>query len=285
MVCIGKGSPTVVFEQGWGASILDWRRIQEAVSAKTKACFYDRAGAWHSDPAVRPSTAWNVTDDLHALLRKANIRRPVVLVAHSLGGLFATLYTDRFPRDVSGLVLLDPVFADQLAPPAAEDANKVRVAEVIQYLRGCASLARQGELKPSEPHHCFDKAPTGYTADELAFMLPRALMPYRYETNASEMLAGDESREQERRAARAFGDLPMIVLTAGARPAGEPAERAWDAHLKKGQAALAARSTRGRQIVVANSGHDIANDEPQAVIDAIIELIEQSRHQAHPRGG
>ena len=40
-----------------------------------------------------PRTAGQVVDDLHALLTAAAVPGPYLLVAHSLGGLFARLYT------------------------------------------------------------------------------------------------------------------------------------------------------------------------------------------------
>src|SRR5271156_3947207 len=113
MVCLGEGSPTVVFDLGLGGNLLHWQKVQQLVSAITKACFYDRAGYGYSDPSPRPLTAANVVDDLHALLAKAGITGPIVLVGHSIGGLYATLYTDTYPDQVAGLVLIDPSYAGQ----------------------------------------------------------------------------------------------------------------------------------------------------------------------------
>src|ERR1700742_204571 len=113
MVCMGTGSPTVVFLQGSGSDITDWRKVREPVAVLTRECFYDRANLGYSDPSDKPTTAENVTDDLHALLRAAGIKTPVVLVGHSLGGLYATYYADKFLPDVAGLVLVDPSFAGQ----------------------------------------------------------------------------------------------------------------------------------------------------------------------------
>jgi len=160
--CIGSGSPTVVFDQGWGGTVLDWAKVQKAVSGMTRACFYDRAGEGWSDPAVRPATVLNVTDDLHTLLHRANVRDPIVLVGHSLGGVYATVYIDRFPAKVGGLVLVDPAFAGQdddpksAAEKALEDGLGRRQGEA---LAACAAFARQGQLSPADPHHCFDSKP------------------------------------------------------------------------------------------------------------------------------
>ena len=112
-VCAGSGSPTLVFEGGMGAHLLSWQKVAGPVTRANRACFYDRAGYGYSDPPRRPSTASHATDDLHQVLRRAHVALPIVLVGHSVGGLYATLYADRFPIDVAGLVLIDPSFAEQ----------------------------------------------------------------------------------------------------------------------------------------------------------------------------
>src|SRR5690349_15972066 len=62
-----------------------------------------------------------------------------------------------------------------------------------------------------------------------------------------------------------FGDKPLIVLT-GARDA----DPRWRAMWVNGmQAELARLSTRGKQIILENSGHAITFDGPNAVADAI----------------
>jgi pimeloyl-ACP methyl ester carboxylesterase len=127
LVCIGQGFPTVVFEYGLGSNILHWQKIQEPLSSTTRTCFYDRAGYGFSDPARKPMTALNIVSDLHALIHNSGERLPVVLVGHSIGGLYATLYTDKFTRDVAGLVLIDPSFAGQGdQSPSAEAQRRDR---------------------------------------------------------------------------------------------------------------------------------------------------------------
>src|SRR5262245_17966452 len=46
--------------------------------------------------------------ELHALLEAAKIAPPYILVGHSYGGLLVRLYTAEYPKDVIGLVLVDP---------------------------------------------------------------------------------------------------------------------------------------------------------------------------------
>ena len=42
--CTGKGSPTVVVENGLGDYSFDWILVQEKVASFTRICTYDRAG-------------------------------------------------------------------------------------------------------------------------------------------------------------------------------------------------------------------------------------------------
>jgi len=54
-----------------------------------------------------PRTAKDVVSDLHAVLAAAQVPGPYVLVAHSLGGLFARLYVQTYPDQVRALVFVD----------------------------------------------------------------------------------------------------------------------------------------------------------------------------------
>lgn len=94
LICIGSGAPTVIFLYGLGSGSFDWRKVQPAIGQVTQACTYDRAGYGFSDPLKKTADATNAISDLHALLHAGGLSRPVVLVGHSLGGLYATLYAE-----------------------------------------------------------------------------------------------------------------------------------------------------------------------------------------------
>jgi pimeloyl-ACP methyl ester carboxylesterase len=283
IVCLGHGSPTVMFEYGLGGNLLNWERIAGPVSELSTACFYDRAGYGDSDASSRAMTAQNVTDDLHWLLDKARVRKPIVLVGHSLGGLYATLYADRFPLQVAGLVLIDPAFAGQdlgETPEEKERAASIYAQSQVNIAR-CTALAHQG-LSSSNPAGCFELPPNA-TPSERAYLVRQYTKPARWDAMLSESknlhaagaLSEDELEEQ--RAARSFGDNPVIVVTAGTAPK-QPDETEAEhqknmAHWKAGHDRLAARSSRGESIVVPNATHMIQLDQPQAVIEAIRKAV------------
>lgn len=283
LVCLGKGSPTVVFLQGLGGGITAWRNVRDPIASITRTCFYDRAGFGFSDPSSQPATASNSTDDLHTLLHGAGIRG-VVLVGHSLGGLFATLYTDRHPAEVKGLVLVDPSFANQF-DYAIPDAKRLMLSDENQFLvflKGCQTLAKEGKLSRAENHNCF-RISSNATKEEADYLLRQGINPGYYASGISEVenffpLAGpsiDGLEELEQR--RSFNDMPLIVLSAGSRARDARLSLAQNDEmqnfLRSGHEALSVRSTRGELIVVPQSGHDVQADQPQAVVDAIRKVV------------
>src|SRR5690348_5148085 len=57
LYCMGSGSPTVVFDSGWGDWAPVWSKVQPDVAKWTRACSYDRAGYGFSDPGPMPRTS------------------------------------------------------------------------------------------------------------------------------------------------------------------------------------------------------------------------------------
>lgn len=150
------GRPTVVLESGYHDSSDPWTftdaaapavgpSVFERLSQDNRVCAYDRPGTLrYSDPVAltdrstavpMPRTAGAVVDDLHALLAAADVPGPYVLVAHSLGGLFARLYTQLHPTDVAGVVFVDafPVEMRELMGATWTDYEKLLAYPVPRF--------------------------------------------------------------------------------------------------------------------------------------------------------
>src|SRR6185503_9296032 len=104
----GQGSPAVVFEGGFGTGIASWSTVQKEVAAFARTVSYDRAGLGQSDLGPKPRSAKQIASELHTALEKAGIKPPYVLVGHSLGGIFVRVFADMYPKEVVGMVLIDP---------------------------------------------------------------------------------------------------------------------------------------------------------------------------------
>ena len=61
-----------------------------------------------------PRTGAVIIAELHEVLKKANVRPPYVLVGHSAGGLYLSLYARTYPEEVVGLVLVDSSHPEQI---------------------------------------------------------------------------------------------------------------------------------------------------------------------------
>ncbi len=112
--CAGTGSPTVVLLNGLGETSPQWARIRPVIATSTRVCAYDRAGQGWSEDSPNPADATNAATDLHALLTAAGEPGPYVLAGHSSGGIHALAFTDRYPSDVAGMVLIDSASPRQL---------------------------------------------------------------------------------------------------------------------------------------------------------------------------
>jgi len=107
VICTGSGSPTLVLDAGLGNDALVWGGVQPWLSRTTRVCAYDRAGFGWSDALPSPRDAEHITSELHQLLVQANISAPIVLMGHSIAGIYIRDYATRFPADVAGLVFVD----------------------------------------------------------------------------------------------------------------------------------------------------------------------------------
>ena len=105
--CTGSGEPTVILEPGLGETSAAWGWIAPTVAAHTRVCVYDRAGRGRSEPSPDPQDGDQIATDLHTLLDRAGVTGPLVMVGHSLGGLYVLDYAARYPQQVAGMVLLD----------------------------------------------------------------------------------------------------------------------------------------------------------------------------------
>jgi pimeloyl-ACP methyl ester carboxylesterase len=296
LFCLGHGFPTVIYEAGGGEDSVSFRRVQRPLSAITRVCSYDRAGLGFSDAAVRASNAENIVADLHRLIEKAGLGTPIILLGHSSGGLYASLFAANYPDEVAAMVLIDPSFAGQNNAitagwtPQQKKAWRDEDRADIRQLMQCVALAKKGALSEQalRKSPCLDNPPD---ADPLLhnvmnhqLALPRVQSALLSETRdtipGSSSIDGVSAAEKALRDSRfQFGDKPLIVLTAADSHADQPgdqrdrARQAW----RHGHDVLAARSSIGRNIVVQNSSHFIMLDQPDVVVRYATEVINAVR--------
>jgi hypothetical protein len=109
----GRGIP-ILFEAGGGDDSTVWPDIAKPIRDITGATLitYDRAGFGRSeltanDQAIEKHGIQNGIEELEAALNHLGYNGKIMLVAHSYGALYATLYAARHPTLVKAAVLID----------------------------------------------------------------------------------------------------------------------------------------------------------------------------------
>jgi pimeloyl-ACP methyl ester carboxylesterase len=274
-----------------------WALVQPEIAKFARVCSYDRAGYGFSDPSNRPATASNIVEDLHDALKAAGIEPPLVLVGHSAGGLYATLYADRYLSEVAGLVLVDPGVATQgarmtkvwEAHPAELSKERASKAQFLALLKKYANAARSGDRAALPREYPCPRAPATQV-EFIAYLTEYCAQPNHYEAMLAEDAAllgppgggTSQAEAEELAAARQFGSRPLVVLSQSRGfDYGGPQRAQLSAELnsvwRATHAEIALRSTRGKMVIVPNSGHSIQSDQPQAVIDAVREVVTAAR--------
>jgi pimeloyl-ACP methyl ester carboxylesterase len=281
----GGNSPTVVFEAGLPGSVLSWVRVQDDLSRLVRTVSYDRAGLGWSDPSAGTRSAKQITDELHSLLGRAEIPPPYILVGHSFGGLTTRLYAARFPDEVAGLVLVDPVGPGEWFPLTARENRRLlggaklcrRAALLARFgvTRLVRMLARAGAGRLAKIAVLLISNGTlsdaGTMIGPLAKLAPEQrstvgsfwVQAKFYEAMAGQMEALPESAAQVARAHANLDDKPLVVISARTTTPQQLAEQLSTVRL----------SSRGRHLVASSSGHWIQLEQPELVTGAILEVI------------
>jgi pimeloyl-ACP methyl ester carboxylesterase len=271
----GTGGPAVVVTPGAGLVGLDYLNIHDQVSQFTTSVLYDRAGTGWSDPVELPRSATAVTDELRSLLHTASVPAPYLLVGHSLGGIYARRYAQRFPDEVAGLLLLDPAHEDyptHMPKQTLLSGLQGSFALVRVLLNFRRFYRRLFERMLAEWPDSVRKLLIDYHMGSLRKSLQE--WPARSRKNLKGELL-DEIRHGGE-----MPDVPLIVLIAmGIDPfmaavMPEPFLRKVNSAKRFIYAALAESVPRGEYRVLENAGHTtIHTDRPDAVVKAIRDLL------------
>lgn len=261
LVCMGSGSPTVIFESGAAEGFYTWWNVQQLLRDELRTCSYDRAGFGWSDPPPARSVAGYV-EDLHALLDKSGEKPPFLLVGHSLGGSFVQHYYWRYPEGVAAIIALDPSNNEAGLPrfpayQAAADAHRARRTKEMAAWRA----------KNAWPVQDFP--------DELPADLRRKLIaksPSRdwWEARFAEGALPDGRVELPAERRKIGVPFRVITATKGTPPPGWSDETYAEylTYMRRAQDEIVSRSPQGKRIEAPTS-HTVQLDAPAFVADQI----------------
>jgi len=280
----GRG-PTVVFEAGFGATSLNWMHIQDALAERAHTVAYDRCGLGWSSAAASERTPANIAAELRAMLRAARFAPPYVLVGHSFGGLVMQRFALDYPDEVAGVVLVDPMRTHEWPPVDPRQHGLVERAK--RLTRAGQTLARIGMARlTARSHLCRSQrlsrflvrfagergAYLAYRLDTEIGKMPPEVRPSiaaqwaspRFYQGLHAYLRAVPATVTEMHEAEPLGDVPVVVVTPGSA---EPVED------------MRRFGARSREVIAEGSDHWVHLDDPELVVETILELVAGAREQ------
>jgi len=243
--CIGEGTPSIIFEHGLNSERHSWASVINGFGAPlpTRLCSYSRAGRGLSQPAlVTPRTSLDMVHDLHALLENAHIPGPYVLVGASMGGNNVIVYMQEYPEEVAGIILVDathPMVTERFlaVTPEQTPGEDSYITETRDYFENSFE-------KPDGNQEAMDLALSFAQVDLDAFPDGFPLVVLSQSPSA---MACDVPKEYCDALSQVWQDL---------------------------QANFASRSSKSVHLQSEHAGHDIANEDPALVQEAINQILQ-----------
>jgi pimeloyl-ACP methyl ester carboxylesterase len=175
-----------------------------------------------------------------------------------MGAFTVLVYAHDYPDEVSGMVLVDAQALPKADAPAPRTAPKPGVSSLPSL------LARAGLVRLlAGPLGAIQNLPAADKQAYKAFSVtPRSVQTFINEGQ------GIAEGGAQAKAVTSLGALPLIVLSAGLDETPDHAAS---------QARYLQFSTQSEQIIAEKSGHTIEIDQPEAVVAAILKMVEQVR--------
>ena len=110
----GQGDKKLVFMSGCGTScpVLDFKPLWSLLTDRFKIVVIEKTGYGWSQVSKRPRDLDTMLADSREALRLAGIAAPYILVPHSLSGLEAIYWAQKYPQEVQAITGLDPSVPD-----------------------------------------------------------------------------------------------------------------------------------------------------------------------------
>jgi pimeloyl-ACP methyl ester carboxylesterase len=279
--CEGSGSPIVLVDPGgYGGSTAYASELVRIISGRVRTCAYDPPGQGWSEAGPNPGTILERYRAFASLVSGANLDGPKIMVGESSGAHIARLAATHPDMEVRGLILLDPAFDDlerERAHWSSEDRRRAarlrRLAHAVPVLSefGLHRLLLGGQV---------DLATRDLPVESRWFRREQLLTRKAVRTLVERNLNRDSGLDEVRNS-QIPEDLPLVVLTAAPGP-GSPMTP-YQVAKQQYHEDLAARSSRGRHVLVSDSEHAMIGDDPERVAEMVFVVLDALRGPGEPK--
>lgn len=258
-VSAGSGRPVVLIHGNPGSHHDFTFSVFEKLAESYHVFAFDRPGHGHSGRSGTFETTVEVQAAMiHEALRKLSIEKPV-LVGHSWGGSLALAAAVAYGSELSGVVLLAPAVYPTVNIEAWSLLPRVPLlgplfVKTLTPLIGRAIV--KGSLRdayhPQDVHDEYAER----TAD--LWMRPDRVSAWAYDEKTLRASLEHLSKQYSQI------DLPVVIVTGDADRVVEPKDHAYPLHKAIKESKL---------IVLPDTGHQLPQTRPEAVLEAIDEVV------------
>lgn len=285
----GTGKIDVVIEAALGACMGEWVSLAEKLSASYTVLLYERAGMNLSKKSPDERTPFTIAQELHELLEFLSPKDQIVIIAHSQGGLYAQQFARLYPECMKGMILLDPLSAndsdfkllltpDEFRKSGVDKFNHLGLQKILAKMH--LGFLLKALMKSAPPFYYYHFEP-----DTKNYILNSLTKASTYETAIEEyQLAHEEQYLTELKTKGNFPDIPLILIThtsdlavketmefgGAAKETAKKAESIWQDMMKK----YLTFSLKSEFIQAKNSSHYIHLSEPELIESALTKMME-----------
>ncbi len=259
---VGGSGPTIVLLHGWPETGRAWRHVMPDLAVKYTVVVPDLRGAGMSERPEDGYRKTNQADDIRGLLDGLGLSGPTIVVGHDIGAMVALAFAEKYPQDVTALVVLDVIL------PGLGLEQSMNVAEGGMWHFGLF-------MTPHVPEMLFDghelefistsfqgmSNPGTFSAEDLAFYA-------RSYTGRDRLRGGflqyqtllDDGKDNRALLAEKDLDMPVLAIGGGDRMSASMA------------AALGAHAPK-LVAMAAPTGHFVAEEDPEWFLATVDDFL------------
>jgi len=258
----GQGEKTFVFMAGNGTPCptIDFKPLWSLLSDSNRIAVVEKAGYGWSETTQTSRDLDTVLEESRKALRRAKIDGPYYLVAHSLSGLEAIYWAQKYPEEVKAIIGLDTgvpeVYGVMKRPP-------LLVFKALSFLSGLSVNDESTSATCKKHFPSFESA--SLTDDDRAMYMDA----FRHKAFSSDMINEMKCMKEYANAVTALPlptDTPIyfVISNWGGKPANGIKPEEWAKMLKDFLS-----SFKNAKYLELNCGHYVHSCEPAIIADEI----------------
>ena len=251
----GSKKPTLLFFNGAGKSFTTWNKVIAALPKKQAIFAYNRAGVAGSTPLIdqiTPRTAKGVITRLRTLLKVSKVNAPYILVAHSIGSLYALYFARAYPNEVRGLVLIEPNVDAMLALNKLKNLTEKQQAVLTKLIQQVNYNLLNEKRRFVEYRSAIKHIPTAKESLQISLYLESL---------------GRIKSQQEIDALAPLKNIPVIVLVDNS------GSSQYDKMKRLAAKEITQSVTSGKYEEIKETDHYVQQDAPKVVTTAIKTIL------------